>query len=175
MAHEINNPLGGLFAAVRTLRAHGGDPRVRGQALGLIERGLSGIRDVVRASLAVYRPDHSVRAFGAADLEDLHVLIGPAARDRRVSIRWDVEGVETDAPVAPLRQALLNLLLNAVAASPAGGVVMLKARADASGFAVTVTDEGAGLPARYVTWLQSADPTAPPAVAATPPRERADA
>lgn len=163
MAHEINNPLGGLFAAVRTLRAHGGDPRVRAQALGLIERGLSGIRDVVRASLAVYRPERSARPFGAADLDDLRVLIGPAARDRGVSIRWDVEASETAAPVAPLRQALLNLLLNAVAASPAGGVVTLKARVNAGGFAVTVADEGPGLPAQYVAWLQSSDPTAPPA------------
>ena len=48
MAHEINNPLGGLFNAVDTLKQHGDRPDVRRRTLDLIERGLKGIRDVVR-------------------------------------------------------------------------------------------------------------------------------
>ena len=45
MAHEINNPLGGLFNALDTLKRHGRDNSVRERAISLLERGLSGIRE----------------------------------------------------------------------------------------------------------------------------------
>ena len=57
LAHEINNPLGGIFNALDTLKTHGA-PAVRPRAvLALLERGLAGIRDVVRTTLATYRAD----------------------------------------------------------------------------------------------------------------------
>ena len=59
MAHEINNPLGGLFNAIDTLKKHGRTPGVRDTSISLIERGLAGIRDVVEAALATYRPERS--------------------------------------------------------------------------------------------------------------------
>ena len=39
MAHEVNNPLGGLFNALDTLRRHGGDPDVRESTLNLLAAG----------------------------------------------------------------------------------------------------------------------------------------
>ena len=57
VAHEINNPLGGLFNALATLRSHGHLSSVRDGSLGLLERGLIGIRDVVRTTLTIYRTD----------------------------------------------------------------------------------------------------------------------
>ena len=47
MAHEVNNPLGGLFNALDTLRRHGDDAKVREATLNLLERGLTHIRNVV--------------------------------------------------------------------------------------------------------------------------------
>ncbi len=40
MAHEINNPLGGLFNAIDTLKRHGGDRSTRNVTLDLVERGI---------------------------------------------------------------------------------------------------------------------------------------
>ena len=53
VAHEINNPLGGLFNALSTLKSHGHLRSVRDVSLGLLERGLVGIRDVVRTTLTI--------------------------------------------------------------------------------------------------------------------------
>ena len=50
MAHEVNNPLGGLFNALDTLRRYGNDAKVREATLNLLERGLTHIRNVVRSS-----------------------------------------------------------------------------------------------------------------------------
>ena len=49
MAHEVNNPLGGLFNALDTLRRHGDDMSAREATLNLLQRGLTHIREVVRS------------------------------------------------------------------------------------------------------------------------------
>src|SRR5271169_454253 len=55
MAHEVNNPLGGMLNLVNTLRKHGKDGTIRQRSLDLLERGLTGIKNVVRATLATYK------------------------------------------------------------------------------------------------------------------------
>jgi signal transduction histidine kinase len=51
VAHEINNPLGGMLNALDTFRRHGGDAAKVGKTLSLMERGLLQIRDTVSAML----------------------------------------------------------------------------------------------------------------------------
>ena len=55
MAHEVNNPLGGMLTALDTIAEHGDDPGVRDQSVGFLKRGLEDIRNVVRASLVLYK------------------------------------------------------------------------------------------------------------------------
>lgn len=149
VAHEINNPLGGLFNAVSTLKSHGHVKNVRNVSLGLLERGLIGIRDVVRTTLAVYRTDAIARDLLPADINDLGLLIAPEARRRSVEIAIDntLAGV-VRLPSTPIRQAVLNLILNAVAAAPAGSKVCVSADATSEQLAIAVVDQGPGLPPR---------------------------
>ena len=90
MAHEINNPLGGLFNAIDTLKKHGQTPGVRETSISLIERGLAGIRDVVEAALATYRPERSQRPLTADDFDDVRLLLKPELRRKRQQLEWDV-------------------------------------------------------------------------------------
>jgi signal transduction histidine kinase len=147
MAHEINNPLGGLFAAVDTLKRHGGSPRVRAETLDLLERGLAGIRDVVRAALVSYRGRGETRPFAPSDLEDVRILVGPEIRRRSLWLTWTAD---LDAPIPAdanaVRQALINLLLNAAAASPESGPIGLSARPWGGDFRIAVDDSGPGMP-----------------------------
>jgi signal transduction histidine kinase len=114
----------------------------------VIERGLRQIELVVTSILAVHRDGGPPRPLETADLEDLRVLVGPEAAQRGVGLDWRVQLPQpftTDA--ALLRQAALNLLLNAVAATPRGGRVTLEVRpAGRSALVVTIADEGPGLP-----------------------------
>lgn len=64
IAHEINDPLGGLFRALDALKRHGDKERVRQTSISLLERGLQGIRDVVRSALHIYRTDEARRSLG---------------------------------------------------------------------------------------------------------------
>jgi signal transduction histidine kinase len=147
VAHEINNPLGGLFTAVSTLRSHGHIKNVREVSLGLLERGLTGIRDVVRSTLTIYRTDTTPRNFAPSDIDDLALLIGPEARRRTVNVEI-LNELRTTKPVpsTPVRQSVLNLLLNAVAAAPEGSTVAVHASASEAHLRIVVRDRGVGMP-----------------------------
>ncbi|MEP9386762.1 HAMP domain-containing sensor histidine kinase [Mesorhizobium sp. KR9-304] len=167
MAHEINNPLGGLFNAIDTLKTHGATPGVRDTSIDLIERGLHGIREVVEAALATYRPERSARPLSAQDLEDARVLMKPELRRRRQRLDWQVDWPADTAatiPGGPVRQAVLNLLLNASAATPEGGEIGLKVERTADRLKLTVSDQGPGMPNDSICMLTEADPG--PAVSA---------
>ncbi|WP_108462909.1 sensor histidine kinase [Devosia naphthalenivorans] len=158
MAHEINNPLGGLFNALDTLRNFGDREGVRARSVALIEQGLKGIKDVVAAALHNYRPERDARPFGAQDLDDLKMLVQPEARRKGLSLRWssELEG-SYQVQKTPVRQAVLNLLLNACAATPAGGQVELVAKRVDDQVVICISDKGPGLPPAAMRLLTSED------------------
>lgn len=147
MAHEVNNPLGGLMNAVDTLAAHGEDEAVRHRVIDLVRRGLRGIQQVVRAALATYKSDQDHRRLSQVDLQDLRFLIQHETGAKRLALDWQnglPEKLEIDA--SPIRQIVLNLLLNACHASPEGGTVSLHAAAAPGALVIAVADQGPGLP-----------------------------
>ena len=161
MAHEINNPLGGLFNAIDTLKQHGQTSGVRETSIRLIERGLAGIRDVVEAALATYRPERSQGPLTAEDLEDVGLLIRPELRRKMQRLEWDVVwGSSTELPIRGrlVRQALLNLLLNATAATPEGGQVSFSATSTERLLTIDIGDEGPGMPPDIAGILLDRDP-----------------
>ncbi|MBU8546865.1 MULTISPECIES: sensor histidine kinase [Roseomonadaceae] len=147
VAHEVRNPLAGMLNAIDTLRHFGSDAAVRTRSLDLVERGLQQIETVVRTTLATQRPPPEARPVTAADLDDLHALVLPEARRRGVDLAWAVtlaEPFRTDG--VQVRQIVLNLLLNAIAATPPGGQVLLRAARQGDMLRVQVEDQGGGLP-----------------------------
>ncbi|EFH11192.1 histidine kinase dimerization/phospho-acceptor domain-containing protein, partial [Teichococcus cervicalis] len=147
LAHEVRNPLAGMLTALDTIRRFGAEAAIRGRALDLVERGLRQIEAVVRSTLASYRQDAEPQPITAEDLEDLQLLVQPEARRGGVRLRWRVA---LEAPFATdgqrLRQLLLNLLLNAVAATPRDGLVSLDVRREGEALLAELRDEAGGLP-----------------------------
>jgi signal transduction histidine kinase len=155
MAHEINNPLGGLFNAIEALKRHGRDRSVRERAISLLERGLSGIRDVVRSTLVTYRLESAERALNPADIDDLGLLIKPEVVRRDLELIWDNRlAGEAAVRAGAIRQAVLNLLLNACYATPPGRKVYLTASGDTETISITVRDEGPGLETSWASYLE---------------------
>ncbi len=162
MAHEVNNPLGGLFNALDTLHRHGDDAAAREATLNLLQRGLTHIRNVVQSTLVTYRretADHSLRA---VDIDDLRLLVEPEALRKRVQLVW-VNELQGSLPVAgeSVRQVILNLLINACAATPEGGGVHLRAYAAENALTIEVGDQGAGLPDDLANYLVGQSEEAP--------------
>jgi signal transduction histidine kinase len=148
MAHEINNPLGGLFNAIDTLKEHGERSDVRRRTIDLIDRGLKGIRDVVRTTLVTYRGERDVRFLQRTDIDDLKLLIEPEVRRKNLTLRWKNKS-DDEIQVSPsvVRQVILNLLLNACQATPTGGDVSFEAMVADSRLVAIVEDTGPGLSA----------------------------
>lgn len=162
MAHEVNNPLGGLLTAVDTLATHGADAAVREASVAFLRRGLDDIRNVVRASLVTYKGRPGDGPLRREDLDDLRVLVRHELDRRGLRLAWEnALPDQAGADRTLTRQIVLNLLLNACAASPAGATVAVAARVEASGaLLVDVGDAGPGLPPAGVALL--ADPDASP-------------
>ena len=155
MAHEINNPLGGMFNALDSLRNYGSRPEVRATSIRLLEQGLAGIRDLVRSTLASYRSDQRPRDLTATDLDDLRLLVKPEARQRKLHLDWQVElDGPVQVPAVPVRDAILNLLLNACHSSREEGVVGFRAGLREGKFVAEVHDSGGGLPPQMREYLE---------------------
>jgi two-component system NtrC family sensor kinase len=118
IAHEINNPLGGMLNAIDTALKHGTPDTITRKTLGLLERGLQQIRSTVSALLVEARLDSP--RLTAQDWDDLFMLVKPDALARGLDLHWRIEPLaDTEAalPGHEIRQLALNLLLNAVTAA----------------------------------------------------------
>jgi signal transduction histidine kinase len=156
MAHEVNNPLGGLFNALALVRQHWANAHVREDALRLLERGLHSIRNIVRATLVAYKEPSERTDLLHKDLEDVRFLVHHEVERRSLVLDWRNElSPKTLVSAVAVRQIALNLVLNACAASPIGGRVEMVARSDASGLCLSVRDSGSGLPEGYRAFLTS--------------------
>ncbi|MBU0723373.1 MAG: HAMP domain-containing histidine kinase [Alphaproteobacteria bacterium] len=145
IAHEVRNPLGGMATSVSTLKRFGADQAVRQEAIGLLERGIETIDGIVTSTLNLYRPEEE-RRLSRADFDDLAHLVRPAAAKGQVLLDWRIDLPEAVSLGAlAVRQVLLNLLLNACAASPPGGKVTLEAFTSGPNLVCIVSDEGSGM------------------------------
>lgn len=122
VAHEINNPLGGMLVALANFKRRYGDDERAQKTVAILERGLTQIRDTVSAMLV----DAKVKGRDLAphDLEDVRLLLTGEALHETVAI--DIECSLTEPvplPATQVRQILMNLLLNAIHASPSSAKV----------------------------------------------------
>ncbi|MGO9444159.1 MAG: sensor histidine kinase [Thiobacillaceae bacterium] len=122
VAHEINNPLGGLMTAVDTLKHHGYHDALMDRVLPLLDRGLAQIREIVGALLVETRAKR--HALTREDIADVQTLLAKEVEQQGIEWKWSVMMEdEIDLPSTLVRQVLINLLLNAIrAAGPRGHV-----------------------------------------------------
>ena len=152
IAHEINNPLGGMLNAISTFRRHGHDDPMTKRTLSLIERGLRQIRETVAALLVEARVES--HALTRQDIEDTRTLLLADARAKDVRMEWHNE-IEHAVPLpsTPARQILINLLFNAMQAVGNGGLLSCRVSVAADELQVEVANSGRHIPAERLPFL----------------------
>ncbi len=150
IAHEINNPLGGMINAVRAIRQGGLDEAKRAEYLGLVEDGLDRVRAIVQKILQFRPRPFEPRPVGLREIVDQAAsFVDHRARAKEVVIRNELPGDLPPVMGDPLelQQAFLNILMNAVDACVMGeGMVTVYRSPGAPGtLGVSVADNGCGM------------------------------
>jgi signal transduction histidine kinase len=160
IAHEVNNPLGGMLNAIANRRMRGGLDEATERTLGLLERGLQQVHSTVGALLNEARLE--AHPLGEDDLRDLHLLVQPEAARVRCTLDWRVGApVGGSLPSVPVRQVALNLALNAVAAGSGGGRVRVASAEEQGEWSLRVSNTGTALDAAALDVLLKGKPTRP--------------
>ena len=155
VAHEINNPLMGLLTATQTLQLHGNNVSIRERTVDVLDRGLQQIRTTLAALLPQARIED--RPLEPGDLDDVMALVRPTAQTQSTAL---AQSIEIDSalrvPSAPMRQVMLNLLLNAIKAAGPDGRVVAILKSDAQQVQFSVLNSGKPLLAeRFEAALES--------------------
>jgi signal transduction histidine kinase len=152
-AHEVKNPLNAMTIHLELLREQLGaaSDEVR-HSLNVIKNEIGRLDRLVQGFLRFVRPQEF-----APKPMDLNELVQQVVA--LLEAEWTGRNVRFELALVPdlplvagdeelLRQALLNVVLNACQAMPEGGVVRVGLEADADEVVtVNVADEGVGIPA----------------------------
>jgi signal transduction histidine kinase len=154
LAHEIRNPLVAVQTFLQILPERLDDPEVTGELRAVALTELQRVARLLNELLGMARA--SVATFAATDLEavveQVVRFLQVSARKKDVVLERGGDPLPTAAADASrLKQALVNLVLNAIQASPAGTTVTVTTRAgnDDGGRPVVelaIRDEGPGIP-----------------------------
>jgi signal transduction histidine kinase/CheY-like chemotaxis protein len=154
MAHHLNNLFAIILGRLETLQTKVPDPEAR-RYLDIVKRAAQDGAEVVRRVQRFSRVQPVSRTM-PVDLNQLAQevldLTSPRWHDEallrqiRIDTALDLGSTQPVAgELAPLREVLMNLVLNAIDAMPDGGRLGVKTWADAEGVHCDVSDSGAGM------------------------------
>ncbi len=144
IAHEVNNPLGGMLAAIENRRLRGSLDETTKNTLALLERGLRQIHESIQALLNEARREQ--RLLAPEDIHDLELLLKAEADHLHCRLDWRVEApAGCNLPAVAVRQIVLNLALNALHAAGEDGAVNIGSELHGSEWQIGVTNTGLAL------------------------------
>ena len=145
VAHEVNNPLGGILAFAQLLKRQLGDDGAGSEEIAEIEQSALRCKRIVEGLLRfsrLARPEER-RPIDLNEVVDETIML--------VVRHYNLAGVSIATDLRPdlppvlcnanqIEQVLLNLLQNAFDAMPAGGTIRLMTSATSEGVVLTVSD-----------------------------------
>lgn len=160
IAHDINNALSPAALYTQSLLAHEGALTQRSREhLAVIQRAIEDVAQTVQRMRAFYMPRGLELTLAPIDVNQVLVQVVDLTRARWSNMAQEkgivVEVIQELTPDLPkvlgaeseVRDALTNLMLNAVDALPEGGTIRLRTRHEArdNQVVVEVQDDGVGM------------------------------
>ncbi|HWR11425.1 MAG TPA: ATP-binding protein [Rectinemataceae bacterium] len=159
VAHEINNPLGSISIRIqlleKLLKAENTDKAAMNKHLNVVKEEMERLKQIVVDFLFAVRPmDIQLLSENPAQIvEEIAELIQPEADRKGIDVKMtlgaDLPRVLMDK--RHIKQALLNLIQNAMAAMPDGGDLGIAVEASNDELMISVSDTGTGIPEDMLT------------------------
>ncbi len=154
LAHEVKNPLNAIQIQMQLLEqefsSHNKSPQGRiPETVSKVKEEVARLNDLVDNCLKFSRSGNLIlksEALGSI-LEDLVKLVAPQANLIGINIKQEVPNDLPNVMVdkEKLKQALLNVVLNAFEAMPDGGTLTLLASSDGNAVKIISRDTGQGI------------------------------
>ncbi len=153
VAHEIRNPLTGIGTGVQYLERYLADQPDQRENLDFIQREIRRLNRIVEDLFRVTHPQPLRKTpEPPPDLIQRSLrALGSLAAEREVEVIPDLDADLPEVPVDPdqIQQVLLNLIKNAVEATPAGGEVRVRGYAardeERPALVLQIMDTGSGI------------------------------
>jgi len=156
IVHDFRNPMSALKLDAQMLhreveRGDASRPARVTELAARIRQTLDRMDEVFKAFLFASRPDSAERTSVDIAVCIQEAVDTLASRLERDNIRTDMQAppdpVRVNVFAASLRRALVNILTNAIAFSPAGGaVITIRVSTAGGGVTVEIADQGPGIP-----------------------------
>jgi signal transduction histidine kinase len=165
VAHEINNPVGAIAAALDTSRrcidklqstaAHGGSGAPLERTLGIMRESLASADQAGRRVATIVRSLKNFARLDEAEFQEvnIHEGLNSALTLLEHEMGQGVEIVRDYGDIPPVRcyarelnQAFMNVLRNAVQAVEEAGKIAITTRATGESATVRIDDSGPGIP-----------------------------
>ncbi len=146
VAHEVNNPLGGMLNCVKSMQEAPDDQSMRQRYLELLGKGLQRIGHIVNQLLNFGRQESVQLRKISVDtvIQECLVLLEYGLKNIELKTDFMVP-CEYSVDVEALKQVVVNVCLNSIAAMPDGGTLKVETRKSNSMIVVTITDSGSGI------------------------------
>lgn len=146
VAHEINNPLGGMLNCVKSIKEAPEDTDMRVRYIELIEKGLKKIETTTRRLLNLgHEESLSLRAIDVdALIKECFTLM--THNLKRIEFEYDLNLkdrclMDNEA----LKQVIINIGLNAIQSIPKEGKITVRSEQNHNGISISIIDNGVGI------------------------------
>lgn len=150
IAHEVGTPLHSIAGHLQLVLEDDALPHGIQDRLRIVAGEVQRLHHLIEGHLAALRPPAPAREPVILNrlIAETAALMRPLIDARRLRLELDSDP-SMDHPVdcdpGQVRQALVNLVQNAIDASEEGGSILIRSAAAAQGVAISVCDSGAGL------------------------------
>ena len=146
IAHEINNPLGGLLNCVKTMREEPENLELHARYLPLLEKGLRRIEHIMRQLLNFGRK--APLTLSKVDIDEIirECFELLEYRLKKIALTLDLHLSDCYCiDVEALRQIIVNTGLNAIQAMPDGGTLTVATSRAGGLLSISIKDTGVGI------------------------------
>ena len=147
VAHELKNPLASIKGLVQ-LVARSTESDKNRERLEVMQGEIARMETILSEYLSFSRPLEELRpqVIDLAELvADAVAVIGGRAEQGKIAVSIDTRAAKVNADPRRLKEALLNLLANAIEATPATGMIKVSTCPTSDGAMIEVRDTGRGI------------------------------